>query len=87
MSYKDKVDRTRDGFQEIWGSIQDPTIEDVMAGIQSKRTTQEQILNLTGDLRNSHTLLDKELYRLGEFSCDYNSKWATKKSYTFGTTK
>lgn len=87
MSYKDKVDPTRDGFQEIWDSIQDPTIEDLMAGIQSKRTTQEQILNLTGDLRNSHTLLDKELYRLGEFSCDYNSKWATKKSYTFGTTE
>ena len=85
--YRDKIAPTKDGFQEIWDSIQDPTIEDLMAGIQSKKTTQEQILNLTGDLRNNHTLLDKELNRLGEFSCDYNSKWATKKIYNYGITE
>ena len=87
MPYKDKIAPTRDGFQELWDSIQDPTIEMLMAGIQSKRTTKEQILNLTGNLRNSHTLLDKELLRLGDYSKDYNSKWATKKTYTYGTTE
>ncbi len=87
MKYRIKIAPTRDGFQELWDSIQDPTIEMLMAGIQSKRTTKEQILNLTGNLRNSHTLLDKELLRLGEYSQDYNSKWATKKIYAYGTTE
>ena len=87
MTYREKIAPTRDGFQELWDSIQDPTIEMLMAGIQSKRTTKEQILNLTGNLRNSHTLLDKELLRLGDYSKDYNSKWATKKTYTYGTTE
>ncbi|MBR3495927.1 MAG: hypothetical protein IKH37_04245 [Prevotella sp.] len=85
MTFRDKIAPTRDGFQELWDSYQDPTMEMLMAGIQSKRTTKEQILTLTGNLRNSHTLLDKELLRLGDFSKDYNSKWATKKTYTYGT--
>lgn len=87
MAYKIKIAPTRDGFQELWDSIQNPTIEMLMAGIQSKRTTKEQILNFTGELRASHTLLDKELMRLGDFTKDYNSKWATKKTYSYGITE
>ena len=87
MAYKEKIAPTRDGFQELWDSMQDPTIDMLIAGIQSKRTTKEQILNITGNLRNSHTLLDKELLHLGDFSKDYNSKWATKKTYTYGVTE
>ena len=30
MAYKDKVAPTKDGFQELWDSQQDPTIEQVM---------------------------------------------------------
>lgn len=85
--YREKIAPTRDGFQELWDSIQNPTIEMLMAGIQSKRTTKKQILDIIGDLRKSHTLLDNELLRLGEFNEDYNSKWATKKTYTYGITE
>lgn len=84
MSYREKIDPTRDGFQELWDSIQDPTIEMLVAGIQSKKPTKEQILSITGSLRDNHTLLDKELLRLGEFSSDYNSKWATERTYDHG---
>ena len=87
MAYKNKIAPTRDGFQELWDSIQNPTIEMLLAGIQSRRTTKEQILNFTGELRASHTLLDKELIRLGDFTKDYNSKWATKKTYSYGITE
>ena len=87
MAYREKIAPTGDGFQELWDSIQNPTIEMLMAGIQSKRTTKEQILNFTGELRACHTLLDKELMRLGDFTKDYNSKWATKKTYSYGITE
>jgi hypothetical protein len=82
--YRENIEPTKDGFQELWDSIQNPTIEDLMAGIQSKRTTKKQLLDVTGDLRDSHTMLDKELLRLGEFSDGYNGKWAPKKIYPFG---
>lgn len=86
MAYKDKIDPTIDGFHELWDSMQNPTIERLIASIQSKRTSPEQILKLTRDLRESHSLLDSELYRLGTFAKDYNSLWATNQTYDFGTT-
>ena len=86
MAYKDKLDPTIDGFQELWDSMQNPTIERLIAGIQSKRTKPEQILKLTQELRESHSILDSELYRLGTFAQDYNSLWATNQTYDFGTT-
>ena len=87
MAYRDKIDPTRDGFQELWDSMQDPTIEMLMAGVQKKKPTKAQLLDLTDEMRKSHTTLDRELLRLGEFSEDYNSKWATKNTYAFGTTE
>lgn len=87
MAYKDKLDPTIDGFQELWDSMQNPTIERLIAGIQSKRTKPEQILKLTQELRESHSILDSELYRLGTFAQDYNSLWATNQTYDFGTTE
>ena len=86
MAYKDKLDPTIDGFQELWNSMQNPTIERLIAGIQSKRTKPEHILKLTRELRDSHSILDSELYRLGTFAQDYNSLWATNQTYDFGTT-
>jgi hypothetical protein len=87
MAYKEKIDPTRDGFQELWDSTKSPTIERLMAGIQARKTTKEEILKLTGDLRDSHTILDRELLRLGDFAQDYNSLWATKKTYNLSTTE
>ena len=87
MAYREKIAPTRDGFQELWDSFQEPTIEMLMAGIQSRKTTAEQLLKITGEMRSSHTLLDKELYRLGTLSRDYNEKWAPKKTYQYGVTE
>ncbi len=87
MPFKKKIDPTREGFQELWDSFQNPTIDRLIAGIQSKRTSEEEILNLTEEIRNSHSLLDKELFHLSKFAQDYNQKWATKKTYEFGTTE
>lgn len=87
MAYREKIAPTRDGFQELWDSLQEPTIEMLMAGIQSRKTTAEQLLKITGEMRSSHTLLDKELYRLGALSRDYNEKWAPKKTYQYGVTE
>ncbi len=87
MSYQNKIAPTRNGFDELWDSIKNPTIDRLIAGIQCKKTTKEDILKLTKELRESHSLLDIELNRLGTFANDYNGKWATKKSYSFGTTE
>jgi len=75
---------TIEGFQEVSDSLQNPTIERLIAGIQSKRTSKEQILDLTGDLRNSHTLLDKNLFQMNENTDNYNGKWAPEIIYEFG---
>ena len=85
MSYKEKVTPTWDGFQEICDSFENhPTIDDLIAGIQSKKTKPEQILDVTKELRDSHSLLDKSLYRLGEVSQNYNGSWAPRKLYDYG---
>ena len=87
MPYKEKLIPTKDGFQELWDSTQNPTMERLIAGIQSHKTGKADVLKLTAELRNSHSLLDLELLRLGEFSEDYNSLWATKRTFNFGTTQ
>ena len=87
MPYKEKLIPTRDGFQELWDSTQNPTMERLIAGIQSRKTGKADILKLTAELRNSHSLLDSELLRLGEFSEDYNSLWATKRTFNLGITE
>jgi hypothetical protein len=87
MGYRKKIDPTLDGFQELWDSTQNPNIDRLIAGIQKKKAKKEEILKLTGELRNSHTLLDTELLRLGEFSENYNSAWAPKKGYNLTTTE
>ena len=87
MKYKKKIDPTRDGFEELWDSYQNPTIERLVAGIQKKKAKKEDILKLTGELRNSQTTLDLELLRLGEFSEGYNSAWAPQKGYNLSTTE
>jgi hypothetical protein len=87
MSYKEKIDPTKEGFQELWDSTQDPNIDRLIAGIQKKKAKKEEILKLTGELRNSHTLLDTELLRLGNFTEDYNSVWATKNTFNLKTTE
>ncbi len=87
MAYIKNIAPTRNGFDELWDSLKRPTINKLIAGIQCKKTTKEDILKLTKEMRESHSLLDAELYRLSNFANDYNSKWATKNSYQFGTTE
>lgn len=85
MGYKEKVTPTWDGFQEICDSFENhPTIDDLIAGIQSRKTKPEQILNVTKEIRDCHSLLDKSLYRLGEVSQNYNGSWAPRKLYDYG---
>lgn len=85
MGYIDKVPPTWDGFQEIFDSFKNrPTIDDLIAGIQSKKTKADQLLGITEMLRGSHSLLDKSLYRLGEVSQNYNGSWAPPKLYDYG---
>ncbi len=85
MAYREKVPPTWDGFQEICDSFKNhPTIDDLIAGIQCKKTKADQILFITEMLRGSHSLLDKSLYRLGEVSQNYNGSWAPPKLYNYG---
>lgn len=84
-NYRKKFAPTKDGFQEVWDSIQDPTIEQLMAGIQSKKPTKEQLLEKIAYFRNSRSTLDMELYRLSDYAKDYNGLYAAKNTYHFGT--
>ena len=85
--YKKKFEPTKDGFQEVWDSMQDPTIEQLMAGIQAHRPTKEQILEKIRYFRNSRSTIDIELNRLADYSENYNQLWAAKNIYHFGTTE
>lgn len=85
--YKKKFEPTKDGFQEVWDSMQDPTIEQLMAGIQAHRPTREQLLEKIRYFRNSRSTIDIELNRLADYSEDYNELWAAKNIYHFGTTE
>ena len=68
--------------------MQDPTIEQLMAGIQSKKgLTREKLLEKIAFFRNSRSTIDIELNRLSEYAEDYNDVWAAKNTYQFGTTE
>lgn len=67
--------------------MQDPTIEQLMAGIQAHRPTREQLLEKIRYFRNSRSTIDIELNRLADYSEDYNELWAAKNIYHFGTTE
>lgn len=85
--YRKKFAPTKDGFQEVWDSMQDPTIEQVMAGVQARRPSKEQLLEKIKYFRNSRSTIDIELNRLADYSEDYNKLWAAKNIYHFGTTE
>ena len=70
--YRKKFSPTKDGFQEVWDSMQDPTIEQVMAGVQAHKPTKEQLLEKIKYFRNSRSTIDIELNRLANYSEDYN---------------
>lgn len=86
-NYRKKFAPTKDGFQEVWDSMQDPSIEQVIAGIQAKKPTKEELLEKIKYFRNSRSTLDIELYRLSDYAVDYNSLYAAKNIYHFGTTE
>ncbi len=83
--YKEKVDPTEKGFDELDESTRHATIERLIAGIQAKKTKPEDILKLTEHFRKRHSMEDGELYRLGVFSKDYNKLWATKHNRCHGS--
>ena len=81
--YRENVDPTEKGLDELDESTRYATIERLIAGIQSKKTTPEKLLELTAHFRKRHSYEDAELYRLGDFSKDYNKLWATKNNRCF----
>lgn len=83
--YREKVDPTREGLEELDESTRNATIERLIAGIQHKHTKPEKLLELTQHFRNRQSIEEKELYRLGDMSVGYNRKWATKYNRKFGT--
>ncbi len=87
MAYRKKFAPTKDGFQEVWDSLQDPSIEQLIAGIQQKRYSREQLLEKIAFFRNSHSTVDIELNRLAVYGENYNDLWAAKNTYNFGTTE
>ncbi|MBP5339591.1 MAG: hypothetical protein J6Z14_09895 [Prevotella sp.] len=86
-NYRKSFAPTKDGFQEVWDSMQDPSIEQLIAGIQSKKPTKEQMLEKIKYFRDSRSTLDTELYHLSDYAEDYNSLYAAKNTYHFGTTE
>lgn len=82
--YREKVDPTQEGLEELDESRRCATIERLIAGIQCKRTKPEKLMELTQHFRNRQSIEEKEIYRLGEWSADYNSKWATNHNGCFG---
>ena len=85
--YRKKFAPTKDGFQEVWDSMQDPTIEQIIAGVQAHKPTKEQLLEKIKYFRSSRSTIDIELNRLADYSEDYNKLWAAKNIYHFGTTE
>lgn len=82
--YEEYVDPTLEGLNELDESTRYATIERLIAAIQCKRLKPEKILELTRHFRDRQSIEDKELYRLGDFSVDYNKKWATNNNGCFG---
>ena len=87
MGYRKKFAPTKDGFQEVWDSMQNPTIEQLMAGIQARKPSKEKLLEMIRYFRDSRSTLETELYHLSDYASDYNDKYAAKNSYNFGVTE
>ena len=68
--YREKVDPTAEGLDELDESTRNATIERLIAGIQCKRTKPEKLMELTQHFRNRQSIEEKELYRLGDMSDD-----------------
>jgi hypothetical protein len=83
--YRDKVEPTAEGLDELDESTRNATIDRLIAAIQHKRIKPETILELTQHFRNRQSIEEKELYRLGGMSAGYNMKWATNHNRCFGT--
>lgn len=81
--YRENVAPTEKGLDELDESTRYATIERLIAGIQCKKTKPEKLLELTAHFRKRHSYEDAELYRLGDFSKDYNKLWATKNNRCF----
>ena len=65
--YRKKFAPTKDGFQEVWDSMQDPTIEQIIAGVQAHKPTKAQLLEKIKYFRDSRSTIDIELNRLAEY--------------------
>lgn len=81
--YREKVDLTPEGMDELDDSTVYATIERLIAGIQYKKTKPKELLKLTEHFRKRRSMEEAELYRLGEFAQDYNQLWATKNNRCF----
>ena len=82
--YREKVDPTPEGLEELDESTRNATIERLIAAIQHKRLKPAKIMDLTQHFRNRQSIEEKELYRLGDMSVGYNRKWATNHNRCFG---
>ena len=83
--YREKVELSAEGIDELDDSHRYATIQRLIAGIQCKRTKPKQLMELTQHFRNRQSIEEKELYRLGDMSVGYNRKWATNHNRCFGT--
>ena len=75
--YREKVDPTPEGLEELDESTRNSTIERLIAAIQHKHLKPAHLMELTQHFRNRQSIEEKELYRLGDISVGYNRKWAT----------
>lgn len=82
--YREKIDPTPEGLEELDESTRNATIERLIAAIQYKRLNPEKVMDLTQHFRNRQSIEEKELYRLGVMSSGYNRKWATNHNRCFG---
>lgn len=76
-NYRDKVDPTPEGLDELDESTRYATIERLIAAIQHKHLKPEEVIDLTQHFRNRQSIEEKELFRLGDAAVGYNRKWAT----------
>ena len=82
--YREKVDPTPEGLEELDESTRNATIERLIAAIQHKHLKPAKLMDLTQHFRNRQSIEEKELYRLGDMSIGYNRKWATNHNRCFG---
>ena len=59
--YREKVDPTAEGLDELDESTRNATIERLIAGIQCKRTKPEKLMELTQHFRNRQSIEETKL--------------------------